>query len=93
MKPVCKFKENANIEKIHTNTIILETCIVLVNAVTLGSQSTMYIKTTRKQMKVNQEPDSLVITQDTYVDVKRYSALLPQEVLSEIFNNKPNTSA
>ena len=32
------------------------------------------------------------ITQDTYVDVKRYSALLPQEVLSEIFNNKPNTT-
>jgi len=32
------------------------------------------------------------ITQDTYVDLKRYSALLPQEVLSEIFNNKPNTT-
>ena len=30
------------------------------------------------------------ITQDSYVDLKRYSALLPQEVLSEIFNNKPN---
>ena len=31
------------------------------------------------------------ITQDTYVDLKRYSAILPQEVLSEIFNNKANT--
>ena len=31
------------------------------------------------------------ITQDSYVDLKRYSALLPQEVLSEIFNNKANT--
>ena len=33
--------KNAKIEKIHIKTIILETCIVLVNAVTLGSQSTM----------------------------------------------------
>ena len=31
------------------------------------------------------------ITQDSYVDLKRYSALLPQEVLSEIFNNQANT--
>jgi parvulin-like peptidyl-prolyl isomerase len=31
------------------------------------------------------------ISQDTFINVKRYSALLPQEVLTEIFNNKPNT--
>ena len=32
------------------------------------------------------------ITQDSYVDLKRYSALLPQEVLGEIFNNKANST-
>jgi parvulin-like peptidyl-prolyl isomerase len=31
------------------------------------------------------------MSQDTFINVKRYSALLPQEVLTEIFNNKPNT--
>ena len=31
------------------------------------------------------------ISQDTFINVKRYSSLLPQEVLTEIFNNKPNT--
>ena len=32
------------------------------------------------------------VTQDTFVNVKRYSSLLPQEVLSEIFNNAPDTT-
>ena len=32
------------------------------------------------------------VTQDTFVNVKRYSSLLPQEVLSEIFNNVPDTT-
>ena len=31
------------------------------------------------------------MSQDTFINVKRYSSLLPQEVLTEIFNNKPNT--
>ena len=48
-------------EKIQTRTIILEICIVLVKAVTLGNQSTIYINTTRKQRKVNQEPSSLAL--------------------------------
>ena len=32
------------------------------------------------------------MSQDTFINVKRYSSLLPQEVLTEIFNNKPNTT-
>ena len=31
------------------------------------------------------------MSQDTFINVKRYSSLLPQEVLTEIFNNKPKT--
>ena len=31
------------------------------------------------------------ISQDSFINVKRYSSILPREVLSEIFNNKPNT--
>ena len=32
------------------------------------------------------------VTQDNFVDVKRYSSLLPQEVLNEIFNSMPNST-
>ena len=32
------------------------------------------------------------VTQDEFIDVKRYSSLLPQEVLTELFNSMPNST-